>query len=82
MVSPTGRLGVTGVTEREDKVAEVTVRVVLADIGPEGRLMVAVMVAVPGAMAVAKPLMSTVATNVFVELQVSCVVMSWLVPSE
>jgi hypothetical protein len=78
VVGPTGMLGLTGVTDMEDKVAEVTVRVVLPEIVPE----VAVMVAVPAATAVARPLMSTVATDVFVELQITCVVISWLVPSE
>ena len=66
----------------EDRVVEVTVRVVLPKIVPEVTLMVAVMVAVPAATAVARPLLSTVATDVFVELQVTCVVISWLVPSE
>ncbi len=60
MVSPTGMLGLTGVMDMEDRVAEVTVRVVLLEIAPE----VAVMVAVPAAMAVARPLLSTVATDV------------------
>ena len=78
VVSPAGMLGLTGVTDMEAKVAEVTVRVVLAENVPE----VAVMVAVPGAMAVAEPVLSTVATDVFVEAQVTCVVISLLVPSE
>jgi hypothetical protein len=78
VVSPAGMLGLTGVTDIEAKVAEVTVRVVLAENVPE----VAVMVAVPGAVAVAEPLLSTVATDVFVEAQVTCVVISLLVPSE
>lgn len=42
----------TGVTNTEDKVAEVTVRVMFPEIAPE----VAMMVAIPGAMAVARPL--------------------------
>jgi hypothetical protein len=70
-------LGLTGVTNMEDRVAEVTVRVVLPEIVPE----VTLMVAVPGAMAVARPVLSTVATVVFEEVQVTCVVISWLVPS-
>ena len=82
LVSPAGMLGLTGITDMEARVAEVTVRVVLAEIVPEGTLMVAVMVAAPEATAVARPLLSTVATDVFVELQVTCVVISWLVPSE
>ena len=40
------------------------------------------MIVVPAATAVARPLLLTVATEVFDELQVACVVMSWLVPSE
>ena len=77
-VTPTGMLGLAGVTDMEDRVAEVTVRVVLPEILPE----VAVMVAVPAATAVARPLLLTVATDVLDELQVTCVVISWLVPSE
>jgi len=77
-VNPTWILGLTGVTNTEDRVAEVTVRVVLPEIAPE----VAVMVAVPGAMAVARPLLSTVATDVLDVLQMTCVFISWLVPSE
>jgi hypothetical protein len=59
--------------------AAVTVRVVLPGIPPE----VAVMVAVPSATAVARPPLLTVATDVMDELQVvTCVVISWLAPSE
>jgi hypothetical protein len=78
VVSPTGTLGLTGVTDMEAKVAEVTVRIALAGNPPA----VAVMVAVPGAMAVARPWLSTVATDVFAEAQVTCAVISLLVPSE
>jgi len=78
LVLPTGRLGLAGVTAMEDRVARVTVRVVLPEIAPE----VAVMVEVPAATAVARPLLLTVATDVLDELQVTCVVISWLVPSE
>jgi hypothetical protein len=67
-----------GVTAIEERVAAVTVRVVLPEILPE----VAVMVEVPAARAVAKPLLLTVATEVLDELQVTCVLISWLVPSE
>jgi uncharacterized membrane protein YqaE (UPF0057 family) len=81
-VNPTGMLGLTGVTDREARVAEVTVRVVLPEIVPEVTGMVAVMVVVPGAMAVARPLRSTVATDVLDELQMTCVLRSKLVPSE
>jgi hypothetical protein len=56
----------------EDRVAEVTVRGVLPEILPK----VAVMVAVPAATAVARPLLLTVATDVLEELQVTWVVIS------
>ena len=62
----------------EDRVAGVTVRVVLPEILPK----VAVMVVVPAARAVARPLLLTVATEVFDEVQVTCGVRSRLVPSE
>ena len=55
-----------------------TVRVVFTEINPE----VAVMVVVPAVRAVARPLLLTVATEVSDELQVTCVVISWVVPSE
>ena len=57
---------------------EVTVSVVFPEILPE----VAEMAAIPAATALAKPLLLTVATEVLDELQVTCVVISWLVPSE
>ncbi len=57
---------------------EVTVRVVFPEILPE----VAVMVAEPAAMAVARPLLFTVAADVLDEVQVTWLVISWLVPSE
>ena len=68
------------VTDREARVAEVTVRVVLPEILPEAALMVAA--AVPAVTAMAKPLPLTVAITGFDELQVTCVVISRLVPSE
>ncbi len=71
-------LGLTGVTARESKVAEVTVRVVLPEILPE----VAVMVVVPIETAKARPVLSIVATDGLDELQVTCVVKSFLVPLE
>jgi len=43
---------------------------------------VAVMVAVPPTMAVTMPLLLIVATTLLEELQVTCEVMSWSVPSE
>jgi hypothetical protein len=77
-VTPPGMLKLAGVTETEDRVAEVTVRVVLPRMVPEA----AVMVVFPGAMAVAKPLLSTAATEVTEEVQMTCVVISKRVPSE
>ena len=74
--------GLAGVKDMEDRIAEVTVRVVLAVPALERLLRmeeVAVMVVVPGEMAVARPLPLTVATDVFEEDQVACVVISWVV---
>ena len=51
-----------------------TVRIVLPEILPLPE--VAVMIVVPTAMAVARPLLLTAAANVFDELQVTCVVMA------
>jgi hypothetical protein len=76
--TPTGVLGLAGIKVMEDRVAEVTVSVVLPEILPE----VAVMVAVPAKTDVARPLLLTVATDVFDEVQVTCMLTSWLVPSE
>ena len=72
LVFPTGTLGLAGVTVMEDKVAEVTVRVVVPEMLPE----LAVIVVVPAATAVAKPVLLTVATGVLDELQVTWVVIS------
>jgi hypothetical protein len=66
-VNPTGILGLAVVTDMEARVAEVTVRVLLPDVVPE----VAVMIAVPAATAVARPLRSTVATDGSDELQMT-----------
>jgi len=77
LVLPTGRLGLAGVMDMEDRVAGVTVRVVFPEILPE----VAVMVVLPAATAVASPLLLTVATAVLDELQVTCVVISLVEPS-
>ena len=76
-VAPTDRLGLDGVTAMDDRVAEFTVTVVLPEIVPE----VAVMVVTPVVRAVARPLLLTVAIVVSEELQVTCVVISWVVPS-
>ena len=75
---PTGTLALSGVTDIEDKVAVVTVRVAVPDLPPKA----AVMVVEPALTPVARPLMLTVATPVLDELQVACVVISWLVPSD
>jgi len=75
-VIPTNTLGLAGVTDREDR--DGTVRVVLPETVPN----VAVMVAVPAATGVASPLVFMVATDVFDEPQVACVVIFWFVPSE
>ena len=77
-VDPTGMIGLAGVTAMEDTVEELTVRVVNPEIVPEA----AVMVAVPAATAVARPLLSTVATEVLDEFQVTDAVISWVDPSE
>jgi hypothetical protein len=56
---------------------EGTARVVLPEIFPEIITEVAVMLAEPGEKAVARPLLLlTVATNVFEEVQATCVVIS------
>jgi len=73
-----GMLGLAGVMDMEDRMAEVTVKVVLPKILPEA----AEMIAVPGATAVARPALLTIATDVFDEHQATCVVISWLVASE
>ena len=66
------------VTDIEERVAGVTVRVVLPEIVPE----VAAMVALPAEMVVAKPTLLTVATPGFNELQLTWLLMSKLAPSE
>ena len=77
-VNPTGMLGRAGVTAMEERVAAVTVRIVLPEILP----WVAVMVTAPAVTAVAKPLVSIWAHDVSDELQVTCAVISSVVPSE
>ncbi len=67
-----------GVTDREERVAEVTVRVALPDVPPY----VAVIVVVPGAISVARPLLFIVATAVSDELQLTAMLISWVVPFE
>jgi len=73
-----GRLGLAGVMDTEDKVAEVTVRVVLPETFPRR----AVMVMAPEASDAARPLPLTVASDRLDEVQVTSGVISWLVPSE
>ena len=68
-----GMLESAGVTDIEDRVAEVTVRVVLPWVLPT----LAVMVVVPAPTAVARPLLFTVATVVSDEFQSTCEVISW-----
>ena len=78
--APTGMLRLAGVTAMENKVADVTVSVMLTEIPSE----VAVMIAVPAvpAAVVTRPLLSTIATDAF-ELHTICVGgISWSVPSE
>jgi hypothetical protein len=65
-------LGVVGVTEMEVRVAEFTVKVVSPTVLPE----VALMGAVPAEMAMARPLLLTIAFDVSEEVQVTCVVIS------
>ena len=77
-VLPAGTLGLSGVTDTEDKVTAVTVRVVVSVAVP----VAAVMVVVPEPTAVTMPLLLTVATDVLDEVQVTCVDISRLVPSE
>jgi len=62
----------------EDRVARFTLKVVVPEILPE----VAVMVVAPDATVVARPLPSTVATDESEEVQVTCAVISLVVPSE
>jgi hypothetical protein len=76
-VTPAGMLGLAGVRDMEDRAADVTVRVVLAEELELEKLLgvveAAVIIVVPGEMAVARPPLSIVATDVFDELQVTSV---------
>jgi hypothetical protein len=71
-VNPTCILELAGVTYMKDRVSEVTVRAVFSDLPPK----VAVMVGVPAATPVAKPLLLTVAIDVSEEVQVTFAVIS------
>ena len=67
-VTTRGMVGLAGVTAMEERVAEVTVRVALPETFPE----VAVMVAVPSAMALTRPLpLTKIATDVSDDVQVT-----------
>ncbi len=66
-VKPLGMAGLVGDTDVEERIEEVTVSVVLPAVLPK----VAVMVVVPDIKALAKPLLFTVATEVFEEVQVA-----------
>ncbi len=82
LVVPSAMLGSVGVTPIVTSVADVTVRVVLPEMVPD----VAVMVVDPAVKGVVRPLeppvLLTVATAVFDELQVTDAVRSWVVLSE
>jgi hypothetical protein len=73
-----GMLGLGGVTDREDRVAEFMVRGVLPKMLPEA----AAIVAVPAATEVTRPETFTAATDGSDEVQVTREVTSKLVPSE
>jgi hypothetical protein len=75
-VNPTCIPELAGATDMEDRVAGVTVSVVLPEVVPEVVVMAAVIVAAPAATPVARPLLLTVATDVFDEVQVTCAVIS------
>jgi hypothetical protein len=77
-VFPAGILGLAGITDMEVRIAGVTVRIVFPEMVPK----VAIMVAVPTATPVARPVLLIDANDVLDELQMTCVVISWLVPSE
>ncbi len=77
-VFPAGTLGLAGETAMEVRVAAVTVKVVLPAMLPK----VAVIVAFPAELPVARPLLLTVATGVLEELQMTCVVIFWGAPAE
>ncbi len=73
-----GMIAEDGVTDMEDRVAGITVRSMFPEMLPE----VAEMVDVPTATAVPRPMLLTVATDIFDEVQVTWVVISRLVPLE
>ena len=71
-MTPTGRLGSTGVTDREDRVAVVTATVALPEVLPN----LAAAVVIPAELPVARPLLLMEATDGSDELQATCVVIS------
>ena len=74
-VIPEGTLGIVrlaGITDIEERVAEFTVNVVFPEIVPK----VPVIIVVPDEMAMARPLLLIVATDVSEELQVTCAVIT------
>jgi len=75
-ILPAATEAVAGVTEIDVKTAAVTVNVVEPPIFPE----VAVMVAVPGATPLARPVLFTVATDVAEEAHLAVLVRFWVVP--
>jgi hypothetical protein len=77
LVPPTGMLESVDVKDMEDRVADLTVRVVFPEILPK----MAVMVAVPAATEVAMPMLFTLATDVSDDLQMTSAVISRLFPS-
>ncbi len=62
-----GMLGLAGLTDMEVRVARVTLIVVVPEISPK----MAVTMAVPGVIPLAKPVLSTVATELLDEVQVA-----------
>ena len=76
-------LELAGVTEMEYTAVELTVTVVVPwEVEVEkllGMVEVTVIVVLPAAMAVTRPVLLIVATDGYDELQVTCEVMSWLV---
>ncbi len=77
LVPPTGMLESVEVTDKEDRIADLTVRVMFPEILPK----VAVMVAVPLATEVATPMLLILATDVSDDLQMTWGVISRLFPS-
>ncbi len=75
---PREMLGFVGETPMDTRVAEVTVRIVFPETLPNA----AATVVEPAETDIASPALSIVATPIFDELHVTCVVRSWLLLSE